>query len=152
MKTAAALLWPIPFKPQSSFPKTSADNILHLLIDTTDSPMKFGSQKQDLPAGTRTQGRNITIKSAALSSSTLILFILSSRSLNVLKPSHTYKVNTLNKLKKNPHYNQKKRQKFKMIVKLQTLKSCTKQCYLYLYCSPTDDNVLDCSSEKINVY
>lgn len=39
-----------------------------------------------------------------------------------------------------------------MIVKLQTLKSCTKQCYLYLYWSPTDDKVLDCSSEKNKLY
>lgn len=33
----------------------------------TISPMSFGSQKQDLPAGTKTQGRNITIKQTALS-------------------------------------------------------------------------------------
>lgn len=57
------------------------------LMWRTVSPMKFGSQKQDLPAGTRTQGRNIRKMPAALSGSTLILFILSSRSLNVLKLS-----------------------------------------------------------------
>ena len=31
------------------------------------SPMRFGSQKQDLPAGTKTCGRNITIKQTAIS-------------------------------------------------------------------------------------
>lgn len=79
------------------------------------SPMKFGSQKQDLPAGTRTQGRSVTIKSSALSSSTLILFILSSRSLNVLKRSQTDKFNTLNKIKSLIKI-KKKRQKFKIII------------------------------------
>lgn len=32
-KTAAALLWPKPCKPQSSVSNTNIDAILHLLID-----------------------------------------------------------------------------------------------------------------------